>query len=526
MAQKILGIDIGTYSVKAVRLKNRLGGGFEFIDSFCEPLDMNAADSAAEAADALKRMISTNRLGDDTIIGAVPSQKVSGRFLKLPLTDKRKIDQVIDYEVDNYVPFPSQSIVTDYQLASKSHDTPNVFIQVAMKSDVKSAVQIFEQAGVEAKYIDSETLSLFSALSYAFDDGERHALLDVGHTKSILTVIDNGEIAYSHTIDFGGGYINERISHGLGISIEEADNLKRGEHVPKDARGIIDDCLSEFADTLKRNIISFELMNKKPLGKILLTGGSSKMNGIERQLQDHLNISFVKAGINDLMQKSGRRAGDEASVVACGIALRARNTANISNIDFKRDKTTSIKESKYLYSSLIKVFIMVMVLLTFYTVDLFIKKQAQQAQLSEIDRQIFRSFNESFPDVTARGNELAVIKEKIKDASKQVERFGALLSKGITMLDIVSELSVRVSKVGEGQFVEIYECAFNGKRLSILGETQSYNQTDELKLSLEQSDLFGDVKMEYAKFTADHSKVKFSMKIALKREEGRGINEP
>jgi len=62
---------------------------------------------------------------------------------------------------------------------------------------------------------------------------------------------------------------------------------------------------------------------------------------------------------------------------------------------------------------------------------------------------------------------------------------------------------------------------YDGKRISILGETLSYNSTDSVKKSLDESGVFKDVKMEYARFTADQKKVKFSMKMGVKE---KGVN--
>ena len=517
MAQKITGIDIGSYCVKAVRLKSTLGGGYEYVDSFYEPIDRALEDYSNSAVRAVKKIVRENKLESDTIVAAVPAQNISGRFITLPFSDKKKIDQVINYEIENYVPFSVDDITADYQMISKSKDGSNIFVQVAKKSDIDAVSHILEQAGLDPKYLDSEGLALYSALSYYLDDGKCRAILEIGHSKSLLTIIKKGKPAYSHCLDFGGAYINERISKSFDVSLQKADELKKENNL-KEVNDIISDCIKELADILKRNIVSFEMIHKEALHEILLTGGSSNISGIGELLQNYLNIKFRKVSLPDMIQKGVDTGAEGFSITACGIALRAKNSAKLSGIDLKKDKTTSIKESKYILSSLVKVFVMILVLITFYTADLLIKKNDNEAMLKSYEKQIFFSFSEALPKTAAKGRELLVIKEKIAEANIQSEKFGALLSKSITTMDMLKELTLRISEAGKDEDVEIYECSFDGKRLKILGETKSYNLTDEIKKSLEHSDMFGEVKMEYAKFTANQKKVKFSMKIALKEK--------
>jgi type IV pilus assembly protein PilM len=518
MAQKILGIDIGTYSVKAVRLKSRLGGGYEFIDSYCEPIDLGAENRMDSTVQAVSKIIRENKLEDDTVVSALSARKISGRFFKLPFTDRKKIDQVIDYEIENYIPFSSEDVVTDYQLISKEKDGANLFVQTAKRNDVDYLLNVFEKAGLELKYIDSEVMTLYSAFSYAFNDENCRAVIDMGHSKTLFAVVNKGKIAYSHSIDFGGRYINEKIADTLNVSLEEADELKKAFDRPKEVDDVIYNCLREFADILKRSIISFEMLCKEALDEIMFTGGSSNMSGAGNTLQEFLDIRFRKITLTDILEKGLDKDVDNASIIAYGIALRSKNSPSLSTIDFRSDKSSSSKELKYVFSSLVKVFVMALILLAFYKVDLLIKKQAKEAALKSYEEKIRISFNEALPNATSRGNELLIIKDKIKEAELQAERVGALLSKEVTALDMLKELSIKISKAASGEDVEIYECAFDGKRLNILGETKSYNLTDEIKKSLEGSVMFKEVKMEYAKFTADQKKVKFSMKIGLKQK--------
>ncbi len=520
MAQRILGIDIGTYSVKAVRLKSRLGGSLEYVGSYSEHIEINADDQREATIEALGRLISENKLTGDTLCALMPAQKVSGRFLRLPFGDRRKLDQVIDFEVENHLPFSADKIVTDYQLISKGKNFSDIFIQVAKKSDVAMTLQSLKEAELEPKYLDSESMALYSVMSNTYKDNSCHAILDVGHSKTLLTVMNKNSVAYSHSLDFGGARINESISDKFAVSLQKASALKHDPDRPAEVDEVIDTCVRELADMLKRSIISFELTQKEALGGVMLTGGTANLEGLSEALQEYLEINVKKAGLADFISKSGKNGAGASSIIAYGAALRAKNSSNISNINFKADKTSSMKESQFVFTSLLKVFIMAFILFAFYTGGLMVKKQFKKNALQEYEKRIMVLSNSAFPKLSARGKEVAIVRGKIVGAKLKAERYSAILSKGVTTLDVLKELSDRIASVENGDQVEIYEYHFTeGKDLTIKGESLSYTQDIAMRNSFEESDIFEKVKIGNEVDTPDRKKVKFTMKLDLKHKE-------
>lgn len=499
MAQKVLGLDIGSYSIKGVLMRSRFGGGYEYLDSFYERIGEDGEGRSESITESIRRIISENRLEGEIIIASMPAQMIISRFLTLPFSDKKKLDQVINYEIENYVPFSADDIVTDYQVLKKGKGGAELFATVT---------------GITGKGIAGGKKGTTGQKCFG--------VIDIGHTKSILTLVDSGgRIAHSHTISFGGAEINSRISESLGISLEEANSLKlnlssRTEEVERVISGAFD----ELSYRVKQSIISFEMEHKRAVHEIYLTGGTSEYEDAAKLLTAALKIKCHNLTFSNGIQKSAKGLLTGSFFIAYGLTLRQKSSAASSTINFMLDKTTSNKETKQIINSLVKVFAMALILMLFYGVDLTVKKRDRVKELNAYSKRITGSFKELFPKVNARGQELAIIKEKIDTARIKANRVGALLEKGTSSLDILNELSLKLSEAAKGEVVEVYECAYNGKRLNILGETGSYNLTDSIKKSLEGSDMFKEVKMEYAKFTANQKRVKFSMRINMKQKGG------
>src|SRR5690349_21491080 len=117
MAQKILGIDLGARSVKAVLLESTyhgyavLGHGAAVVEPPAEGSTLLQRQIAA-----LHALVESRgwKVGDS--VAALPGAGVSSSIVTLPFTDSRRIEQTIPFEVEEQIPFELSSVAWDWQL--------------------------------------------------------------------------------------------------------------------------------------------------------------------------------------------------------------------------------------------------------------------------------------------------------------------------------------------------------------------------------------------------------------------------
>ena len=105
---QIVGLDIGSRSVKTA-LFERGFRGLE-LSSFSRT-EFDPADPTA-----LPRVLAeiAGRLsGSATIVSRLPGDRVLLRFIDMPMTDAKKLESVIPFEVESLVPYELEELVTE-----------------------------------------------------------------------------------------------------------------------------------------------------------------------------------------------------------------------------------------------------------------------------------------------------------------------------------------------------------------------------------------------------------------------------
>ncbi|MFV1993828.1 MAG: Amuc_1101 family PilM-like pilus complex protein [Verrucomicrobiales bacterium] len=158
---------------------------------------------------------------------AISGQSVFTRFVKLPPLTEEKVDQIVEFEAQQNVPFPINEVVWDYQLLG-SPDSPEVeVVLVAIKSDSLDDLN----DGVAASSMTTETvdvapMALYNAFRYNFSDiHEPSLLVDIGARTTNLIYVE-GTRAFTRSIPVGGSTVTGAIAKEFEISFADAEEKK------------------------------------------------------------------------------------------------------------------------------------------------------------------------------------------------------------------------------------------------------------------------------------------------------------
>ncbi|MCP4272212.1 MAG: pilus assembly protein PilM, partial [Gammaproteobacteria bacterium] len=127
-SKRLIGLDIGNYSVKALGV-NYNGNGKKI-----ECLAMSDADREARQngrnpeilTGLIKSCLSEGRITDKGVAIMVSGSQVFIRRITMPPMPKEELDEVIPFEVQKYVSIPVDKIAMDYMIVGeKSEDGVN-----------------------------------------------------------------------------------------------------------------------------------------------------------------------------------------------------------------------------------------------------------------------------------------------------------------------------------------------------------------------------------------------------------------
>ena len=104
MPEKILGLDIGKDSIKAVQVRAGLRG-YEVVRVALVKIDKDGGVQGA-----LEQLFEDHLFTDSVCITALPSKDFFFRTVRLPFKDKKKIGQTIAYELEPLIPCPADEV--------------------------------------------------------------------------------------------------------------------------------------------------------------------------------------------------------------------------------------------------------------------------------------------------------------------------------------------------------------------------------------------------------------------------------
>ncbi len=161
---------------------------------------------------------------------AVAGHTVFTRFVKLPPVQGDKMDQIVEFEARQNVPFPIDEVIWDYEVVGEPLGETEVVL-VAMKAD--SLNEINEQissAGIRTAGVDLAPLALYNAFKYSYPDvSEPVVLIDLGARSTNVVFIEQDRY-FTRNILVGGASITAALGKefGLGFSDAEAQKVTHG----------------------------------------------------------------------------------------------------------------------------------------------------------------------------------------------------------------------------------------------------------------------------------------------------------
>lgn len=347
---RVLGIDIGTSSIKLVQLREKKGRavletyGVVYLGPYQnlevgQVVNLSVAQVAQALNDLLKNSgATTNRAG---ISLSSTSSLVFVLDLPAQITEN-EISTVVPLEAKKYIPVPMNEISLDYFLIpskpylnqeetlERSEDKKEVLV-VAVHNDILNKYkEIIKQTKLETDFFEVE---IFSNINSVWGrDLTPVLIMDIGASKTKLSIVEYGIIRSFHIINRGSFDITKSLSSSLSINFLEAEKKKIdigliGNGEDKKISEIIDGSLDYIFSETNNIILSYENKNNRAISKVILTGGGSLLKGFLDKAKENFRTEviygepFEKVESPEFLKRVLENIGPEFSI-ALGLALK------------------------------------------------------------------------------------------------------------------------------------------------------------------------------------------------------------
>lgn len=345
----MVGVDIGTSSIKVCQLKDNRRG-YSLVRFGYVPLapqvivDGQVMDSGA-VIEGLQKVFHDFKIKQRECAVSVSGQSVIIRKITVPMMTAAELDEQIQWEAEQHIPFDIKDVQVDYQVLRRRPEASQMdLLLVAAKRDqIDDYAQLARNARLKPLIcdIDAFTVQNLFEFSRGLPADQTIALINVGASLSSLNIIAGGVSAFTREIANGGNVITEEIQKQLNVPFEQAEAYKcggsaspddpsRAGMVPQQVVQIIDSITDSIAAEIQRSLDFFMATSGEgEISRIYVTGGTASLPALGRAIERRARVPVEswlpteRIGIESRDIDPSLLAARSAQLaVALGLALR------------------------------------------------------------------------------------------------------------------------------------------------------------------------------------------------------------
>jgi type IV pilus assembly protein PilM len=341
-SKSIVGLDVGSSSIKAVELKKK-GGQIEVTHLGLEPLssdivvDSMIVDSGTVSS-AIAKLFLDNQIKTKNVATAVSGHSVIVKKISLPSMSDQELAETIEKEAAQHIPFDLADVSLDYQILSDEVGSPQMdVLLVAVKKDkILNYTNVLSMAGRTPAIVDIDALALQNCYEYNYQPapGQVVALLNLGASVMNINIVKGTTPLFPRDVSVGGHQYTDSLQKELDLSFDDAESLKLGNKVGTVSEDAKQPILQQVTEIIVLEIQkTFDFFRATATGehieRIYLAGGSSQVPGLIEGLRQEFSLPVeilnpfqrIEPPLGTGADLADKNAGQMA--VAVGLALRS-----------------------------------------------------------------------------------------------------------------------------------------------------------------------------------------------------------
>lgn len=503
--QRIIGLDIGSYSIKAVEIVNtfksyEIANFYENVIPHAEELDQDIIIPAC-----MEQLFVENNLNADRIITAMPGQYISSRVMQFGFSDPRKIEAAIMSELEEATPFNMDDMIVDHQVLGQMGNQSITLAVMTRKTFLRSFLEHLQRIAIDPKLVDVDSLAFYNLSSYMdMPAGQCCALVDVGHEKTSVCIVQDGVLRMFRSINLGGRYLTEFLARDLETGFADAQRVKhkvsrvlcdddQADDLSGDDKLIVERMTlasNAIVKELGRTFYAFKTWEKTPLSKLFLSGGTCRIKNFGKYLQDQLEIPVTINRIDETNLKINPALSEYMAIMPQSVAIGMRAVGSMkrhSQINLRQEEFAYVQNYESILRGSSAAFKIIAVVLFLLCISYGMKYFFYKRQIDTLQAQYLKEYTAVFPTVKnqypagkftfqkLRGDATGKLQREVNTKRTAVTTFldENLASPALVTLKALSEAVPKDIKVD----VILYQyntVLTGGGKLVLRGETDGY----------------------------------------------------
>jgi type IV pilus assembly protein PilM len=342
-SKELIGLDIGSSSIKLAHVKSTGSEyGVKKFGVFPLPPDTivdGAIMDHATVIEGIKSALRELKVREKEVATSLSGHSVIIKKVVLPTTTPEELEESIQWEVEQYIPFDIKDVKIDFQVIGPLKEDPAKMdvLLVAVKTDlVNDYISVVKDAGLSPTIVDIDSIAAGNAFEFCqpVSDEQVPMVINVGASFMNVNILHSGVPLFTRDVPMGGGMYTSEIQKQIAVSFETAEALKVGT---KDA-GERAEKLTEVMKTVS-NILATEAQRSynffsatypdRLVTKVYLTGGAAKSMFLKEMMGEKIGVDVELFNAFEGLTVDERLVAPAvvshyatAATVAIGLALR------------------------------------------------------------------------------------------------------------------------------------------------------------------------------------------------------------
>ncbi len=338
---ELLGLDIGSNSIKAVELEWRKKTPrlkhFGMIHLPPEAIVDGAFMDSASIVDSIRSLVEGLKVKTRNVAVSISGHSVYIKTINVPSMSKEQLEESIKWEAEQQIPFDIDDVNIDFQIldVQSSPDQMPVLLVAAKKDMINDYTTVIEEAGLSAVLVDVDSFAIENAYNLANDSPLEDvvALVNIGASVMNINILHGGTSSFTRDISIGGRQITEEIQKRLKMTYEEAEALKIKERdagaQSAEVEKIVQSTAEQLATEVRRSLEFFAASSSGEIKKIYLSGGCAKIKLLPSLIEERIGtpvevfnpFQTMEYNTGEYSPEYLKEVGPMAAV-AIGLALR------------------------------------------------------------------------------------------------------------------------------------------------------------------------------------------------------------
>jgi general secretion pathway protein L len=509
MPETILGLDIGTETIKAV-LAIPLGRA----DARMLAAETVRLEDGVDLDAAIKKIAETIRSLASAKLRCVvtlPPSDVMFRHVRLPFHDDHKIKKTLSFELEPLLPVPIEEVVVDYVHLPDE----GLLVAVCGKERIRKIITAVEKHLGKVSAIDISTAVLMLPFLEQKTLTGSGMLCDIGASSTCAAFYEKNALIQIRSFSFGGNTITRALAGDLSCDVNEAEHIKLAGADAAKTDGTLAAC-REFCTSLM-NTLEFLRLNdalQSAPAQMMVTGGGSLFKPLRDELAQNIGAPVTVLDFSG----SGRLEIDEKLKgnflpPRMNTALAAVKRASLSrkSFNFRQGEFASRSVPGNLKKQLQWGAMIAGILFLLAAADLFLDYRWQVSQAADLKKQISVIFKKHYPPSAAMVDPVQQLRTRLAEDKKMYGMDDG--ASGVTPLEVLKDLSGLIPPALD---IVVTHVHYENRNVLLKGEAKKIDDVTNVKNELLKSKYFKNVVIGSTALAREGDKVNFDLRIELR----------